>query len=420
MLGVNDIALPLVDDKPQTARPVHPAALVPGSATAKALLSAWSGDPVIVVDSPPGGGKTLAGVTIAAHLVTRAHLNVVAAFPTKMQGTSFVDRLVAQVPPEKIIVNMYGVTEKDVPAGVRCVNFGPLPIGGSLTVRTVASLAVSPMNSDDLTTVKPFYEVLIVDEGYQVTLSDMTAAATGFPQVVVLGDPGQIGPVVTHDVSLWDGPSAPHLPAPKILKTRGGAKAFKMDGTYRLGAETVKALAPLYDFAFTSRRPARYGVLGGARLNEVEHMLLPDDDATAAKLVARRAVALAGAEVDMGDGLRQATERDVAVVVARNAQVTIVSAHIASASMPGIAVGTADRMQGGEWPFVVSLDPCYQATADDAHAKDQGRTCVMASRHMVHLTWAHDDSWRSLFSDPASAGAQVRWSLTAMPEAGGC
>jgi hypothetical protein len=138
---------------------------------------------LVVVDSPPGGGKTEAAVTIAAHLAVRAGLHVVAAFPTRLQAISFAGRIVRQVPPERVALALSNLSPADLPVGVgdKPFTLGPSPVkGGTVTIRTVASLAMtSNMGGPD--------HVLIVDEGYQVTLADMTAAAAGFPQVVSLG-----------------------------------------------------------------------------------------------------------------------------------------------------------------------------------------------------------------------------------------
>jgi len=394
----------------------YPAPLVPRSATAQALLSAWRGDPVVVVDSPPGGGKTEAAVTIAAHLAVRAGLVVYVAFPKRMQALAFAHRVTRQVPPGQVVLQMSGLTKSDIPAGVLEV---PPTKGGCVVVKTVASLAMSrpgtwvpPGSTLDLN------RALIVDEGYQVTISDLTSAADGFGQLVVLGDPGQIGPVVTHDTSLWSRSAyGPHVPAPGVLRGRDEVSTHHIDGTWRLGPETVKVLEPYYAFSFQSRRAPRRAEVDGQTLGEIERLVVPtDDERTAMKLVAGRAAALVGAELCEGDKVRTASERDVVIVVSRNAQAAAISAHLADMGVPGVEVATADRMQGGEWPLVVALDPCYAASPGDSHATSPGRTCVMMSRHMMHMTWAHDDQWYAVLGhDEADAGVQVRHRVMAAP-----
>jgi hypothetical protein len=420
MLSAKDFVPCLAHDEADAdgtpAQPPHPAPLVPGSATAQALLAAWRGDPVVIVDSPPGGGKTEAAVTIAAHLASRAGLVVYAAFPKRMQALAFTHRLVRQLPPSQVVLQMAHVAKADLLQGVRETQ---PPKGGYVVVKTVASLAAASRGHwPNSGTGSAAGRVLLVDEGYQVTLSDLTSAAEGFGQVVILGDPGQIGPVVTHDISLWSrSASGPHVPAPSVLRRREAVSAYHIDGTWRLGPETVNVLAPCYDFSFQSRRPPRSAAVDGTALGEIERLVLPaDDERQGLKLVAERAAALVGAELRSSNETMAATERDVVVVVSRNAQVAVVSAHLADLGASGVQVATADRMQGGEWPLVVSLDPCYGASPGDDHATSAGRTCVMMSRHTTHLTWAHDDRWYEVLGrKEADVSVKVRHRVMGAP-----
>lgn len=63
---------------------------------------------------------------------------------------------------------------------------------------------------------------------------------------------------------------------------------------------------------------------------------------------------------------------------------------------PGVTVGTADRLQGGQWHAVVAVDPLASAATVSDHHLSLGRLCVMASRHMTHLTWVHGSDWHDL------------------------
>jgi hypothetical protein len=128
---------------------------------------------------------------------------------------------------------------------------------------------------------------------------------------------------------------------------------------------------------------------------------------------------LVGSELYEDGKVRAATERDVVVIVSRNAEAAAVSAHLADAGMSEIEVGTADRLQGYECAMVVALDPCYGALPGDSHAIDTGRTCVMMSRHTTHLTWAYDNNWANVLGDDEdNPGVQVRRRVMAAPLAG--
>jgi len=84
--------------------------------------------------------------------------------------------------------------------------------------------------------------------------------------------------------------------------------------------------------------------------------------------------------------------------------VTIVTGMQASMGRPGITVGTADRLQGGEWSAVVALDPIAGGISSEHHTS-VGRLCVMGSRHSAHLTWVHDGTWEQSLSQSMTGTA---------------
>lgn len=112
----------------------------------------------------------------------------------------------------------------------------------------------------------------------------------------------------------------------------------------------------------------------------------------------------------------EATGADVAVIVSRNSQVAIVSGLLRQAGVEDVTVGTADKLQGGEWPLVVALDAAAGAPADD-HSLSTGRLAVMISRHTTHLSWVHDPAQSPGAIELSGAGRQVRRLLAANPPA---
>ena len=80
------------------AAPVAAAAPWPGSEllevpqTARALLAAWSGDPLVIVPSPPGAGKTRLVVLLAAALAEKAGMRVGVAAQTRAQAEQIARR----------------------------------------------------------------------------------------------------------------------------------------------------------------------------------------------------------------------------------------------------------------------------------------------------------------------------------------
>ena len=391
-----------------------------GSVLARALYTVWNGQPITIVKSPPGGGKTTMIVDLVAYLTERSDLEVVIATFTRRSAYDIAERLGAEMgldadgDPQVVLA----VSSMEPPVNVaKAVNRDKptLPV-----IRTIASCK---------TKNRPKCDVMIVDEAYQLTFADVAQAADLASQVLLVGDPGQIGPVITSDVSAFrNRVRGPHLSAPVVMETMEQAVVIPLDKTYRLGRETVEVIAPLYEFEFESCRPDRYLSDGsGGRAAEIVPMQIPVSETMDAKdsmlLIAKYAAGLEGVELteftDKGWVTRKLTQRDIAVVVAHNSQSQTISAMLNTLRADGITVGTADKMQGGQWAAVVALDPFVGYTSAGAHQLSTGRLCVMASRHTAHLTWVHDGGWEEALNDPeidqkeAALGRKVRQGLTA-------
>jgi hypothetical protein len=363
----------------------RPQPLVPGSITAKVLARVWRGGELTIVDAPPGSGKTSLVSNIVANLATRTDMKILVTTPTRAQCLAFARRLSLELPIDKIKIDMKDIDPEDLPEGYNADR----PRVPLVTVATLAKAKFIDKSNIDL---------LVVDEAYQATHALVAQAQSGVAQVLMVGDPGQIGPVVTVDTSIWDGQKdAPHLPAPLVTKGATDIMRFSLDITYRLGPKSAKIIAPIYKFPFTSGRPPRYvvttdgEVVGEIEAISVEHSDEVDNLDCLATMV-RRAASFAGGSLVEGDETRPLRAEDVALVVSRNSQVSIVTGMSRSLGFDFI-VGTADRLQGGEWPVVIALDPMYGSNGETEHNASIGRLCVMVSRHTSHLTWIHDDSW---------------------------
>jgi hypothetical protein len=383
---------------------VGPAPLVPRSITAKALARVWSGGECTVVDSPPGGGKTELVVTVIAHLATRTDMTILVATPTKAQASALTERLATQMSRTSIHTEIKGTTSPYVKVS------GSQP---SVTITTLAKCRFIDRTS---------YDLIVVDEAYQATHADVKSASAGIAQKLLVGDPGQIGPVVTVDTSIWIGQKdAPHLQAPAVARLSKDAERFFIDRTWRLGPDSARMVAPIYDFEFHSVGIPRSAVTrGGEMLSEIEAIAVPRasevDDLTALATVADRVAELMDSEIRGPEGVRSADDADIAVVVSRNSQVAILTGMLRQRGLAPV-IGTADRLQGGEWPIVVALDPMLGVQEGQSeHNSSLGRLCVMVSRHNTHLTWVHDDGWVETMAGKRSPdvvrGRKVRKLLT--------
>lgn len=367
------------------------AALVEGSPLARTLFSVYAGEPATVVKSPPGAGKSTLLAQVVAHLFERTDASVTVGCFTNVQGGAVADRLAAALgdaPDGRARV----VVSSNVPVNAHVARGAERPASRHVQVRTIASCMQN----------RPKTDLLLVDEAYQVTFAAFAEAADGVPQVLAVGDPGQIGPVVSFDAGAWERmASSPAQRAPEVLIERNGAAVIDLPVTFRLGPASARAVAPLYDFPFESGRLARHvdGFDG-----EISAVVVPAAESpfslATLSVVADAAARYVGAPLTetLLDGSvvrRPLTAKDVAIVVSRNGQASALQAMLAQAGLGEVTIGTADRLQGGQWHAVVALDPTT-AGAESDFALASGRLCVMASRHMTHLTWVHDGTWRDV------------------------
>lgn len=393
--------------------------LEPGSIQARLLYTVWKGTPITVVKSPPGGGKTTEIVKAVAYLAEHSDMKIIIATITRRAAYDIAERLGVEMRLDdegepRVVLAVSGM---EAPADVASQHD---PGNNRPVVRTIASCKMQN---------KPVCDLMIIDESYQATYTDIIQAADNAQQILMVGDPGQIGPVITSDVAAFRNKArGPHLSAPHVMAGMGHTEVLSMETTYRLGQETVDIIAPLYDFEFGSARPDRFLTdEDGNRVSEVVPLQVPlaaTMDAQDTMLrVAQYAAGLVGVEMveyDAGRQVRRILDQsDIAVVVAHNAQSQTLAAMLRTLNADEIVVGTADKMQGGQWAAVVALDPFVGYTTAGSHQLSTGRLCVMASRHTAHLTWVHDGGWEEALNDPdidqseAHLGRIVRQGLTA-------
>lgn len=322
----------------------------------------------LVVSSPPGAGKTTL-VSALAHRAEAEGRSLTIACPT-VHGAS----VVAEHFTGTGIASLQGGSMPNVP-GVPTVRKGEATT--PVVIRTVASCRIGPPDDD----------LMVFDEAYQTTFADALVASSRAGQVIMVGDPGQIGPVNALDITAFDLTVSPAARAPEPLLERGLARHLSLPHTYRLGPETTAAIAPLYPFDFDTRRPAAR-VVGRWEIEAVdlgECSSLVDENMLRAVL--SEIVSLIGSRLYLRDQTRALRPEDIAVVVARNEQLAAIEAALMVQEIEGVTVGTADSLQGGQWPSVVALDPMVGRNTSTDHSMSLGRLCVMISRHIAHLTW---------------------------------
>jgi hypothetical protein len=363
------------------------------------------GEPVTIVDSPPGAGKTrlVVGVVGAA---TELGIRAVIAAPRNEQVHDLARRLL-ELPIGPITV--LRSSERPLPADLASnprindvtssAGAMPGPVVGTVKKLGIEGAALAGR-----------FQLLVCDEAYQTPHAEFLPLALLAPQVLLVGDPGQLPPLVTADVALFEAArNKVHWPAPKeILRQRPDVPRFALPATWRFAQDTVDLIQPaLYpDLPFDSAVPTtdrtlvlRIAGIGTAidealdRIASGETFLMlslparafaPDqiDDELAHTMasVARRLL-------DRGPqwgGRGPLDDQDIGLGDAHVASGERLRQHLESLGVaPDAQVTTPEVWQGRQRPLMIVKHPLSGAASLSEFGLDPGRLCVLISRHQL-------------------------------------
>ncbi|MEU7431119.1 AAA family ATPase [Streptomyces sioyaensis] len=398
--------------RPDSGQPFDPAAAA-AAATDRILHDTLHGTQRgVVVDSPPGAGKSTLVVRAARELAAAGRPLMVVA-----QTNSQVDDLVLRL-AEKDPQLPVGRLHSSEPGA-----FDPA-LAGLPAVRTSAKIAelagmdivVSTAAKWAYTKVDEPWRHAIVDEAYQMRSDALLSVAGLFERALFVGDPGQLDPFSVVGAEQWAGlaydPSSSAVST--LLAHNPGLPQHRLPVSWRLPASA----APLVSRAFYPYTPFRSGTGPGDRrlafgvpgdgsgvdsvldeaaesgwgLLELPARHTPRTDPEAVRAVAqvvRRLLDRGGATTSeagpatAGEAPAPAplTAARIAVGTAHRDQAAAVRAALADLGVTGVAVDTANRLQGREFDVTVVLHPLSGRPDATAFHLETGRLCVLASRH---------------------------------------
>jgi len=359
----------------------------------------------VVVDSPPGAGKSTLVVRAAFELASAGRPLMVIA-----QTNAQVDDLVIRL------------AEKDpaLPVG-RLHSSDTDPYDKALddleNVRTSAKAAELAGLDVVISTAAKWAHVkvdepwrhAIVDEAYQMRSDSLLAVAGLFERALFVGDPGQLDPFAIVGSEQWAGlsydPSASAVST--LLAHNPELPQHRLPVSWRLPASA----APLVSAAFYPYTPFRSGTGPGDRslgfavasdgsgpdrvideaarsgwgLLELPARHTPRTDPEAVRalaLVVRRLLDREGAAIsERGPDPSPLTADRIAVGTAHRDQAAAVRAALADLGVTDVTVDTANRLQGREYDVTVVLHPLSGRPDATAFHLETGRLCVLASRH---------------------------------------
>ncbi len=361
-----------------------------------------------VVKAPPGSGKSFHLLESLDEALNEGRRIAIAA-QTNNQVNDLCIRFGMRYPSQSVIrFSSKSFNEPDnFPDNVTVVtDKKDLPAGACTIVTTCSKLGTTELAA-------PF-DILLIDEAWQMTWATFLTLRTTAPRYVLIGDPGQIPPTVTVDCDRWEtSATAPHYPAPQILLgidgLAGQITKLELDKCWRLPHDSVLAVQMFYDFEFgavavpgerflRATKPGKglstdsaIDLLGdhstviltypteetGAPI-ETDQELASFISELVSTLLERQCL-ISTSDKEVSDP-RRLTADDIGIVSTHNQMNTAISSTLSGAAR-AIRVTTPERWQGLERPVMIAVHPLSGVSVPSSFDLETGRLCVMASRH---------------------------------------
>lgn len=356
----------------------------------------------VVVDSPPGAGKSTLVVRAATELATTGEPLIIIA-QTNEQVDDLIDRLVRKAPELRI-------------GRLSATDYQPSDrVKGHATVRVAAKVAdlggpaaIIGTAAKWATVAEGTWPWAIVDEAYQMRSDALLRVAGRFGRALFVGDPGQLDPFSTVETARWTGLTWDPMQSAvaTLLRHNPELPVHRLPVSWRLPDTAAPVVAAaFYPFTgfragtgpadraltFTEAGPgdqvdatvdvaARTG--WGLYELPARHTLRTDSEAAAAcaelalRVLRRGAVAVS----EQAPGGVPVTADRIAVGAAHRDQAAAIRSHLGAAGA-GVTVDTANRLQGREYDVTIVLHPLSGRRDATAFHLESGRLCVLASRH---------------------------------------
>jgi hypothetical protein len=364
-------------------------------------------DPLVIVKSPPGAGKTFLVECACAVATAAPAMRVVVVTPGVSQLYDVVDRLLEYRLPRLEVAHAKHRTLPAVLQGRITASSGWSPtlnMGPGVVVTNAHLLA------SYLAQLGPnAFDLMIVDEAYQLAASDFMPVADLARRVLMVGDPGQLDPVNSADTSnLEASPHKIHWSAPAYVLDRfSETPVYSLPVTRRLPPSTSGLVQAAFypDLPFDSvvdavDRRLRFNIAGmepgidaaldaiaaGASLVAITipgsapaHEEADPEVAAVMARVADRLLVRQGEWV----GRRRLTEADIGCIDPHVISGGAIGERLRELGRTAIRVETVERWQGLQLPVSVVRHPLSRSGAPVAFDLEAGRWCVSLSRHQV-------------------------------------
>jgi len=377
-------------------------------AVTEVLRTQWDGEPALRLDSPPGAGKTWIVERLAVQAMEVHRERCMISTQTNEQAFDLARRLASGFPNRTFhLFARKGLLLPDVLN--RLLNLTVIRSGNAL-LALGPCVAISNAAKWSWLQDPPPFDLQIVDEAFQLPDYRFQQIAGLARRFVLVGDPGQIAPVVTCEIERWKCDRAgPHVACPKALVERHpGVKRLALPVSRRLVEDTVRFVQPAFypNLAFTALSP------NGSRRLRLTALVSGQVAVDSALDLAARGASISMVELpakitgEVDEEVALATVRMIERLLARRATIVedgvtrnlepamvgIVCAHVSQvnairerlpASLSDVLVETSDRFQGLERHLMFVHHPLSGRADASAFHLEAGRLCVMMSRHRV-------------------------------------
>jgi hypothetical protein len=250
-------------------------------------------------------------------------------------------------------------------------------------------------------------EYLYVDEAFQVKKSDYERVRGLADQAMLIGDPGQIRPIVKTSIRHFAAdPNGPHVAAPLGLVARNAARCFELPLSRRLPQSTVEIVQPAFypnlSFQGLAGPGDRYldpGLTGATAADKLLDRCLDAGSLSMIALPKEMRPVVDTEVLDLAvqlverllfrrfcvaddDGAQDLEPEHIGVVVFHREQVTAFRKALGR-RLRHVHVETANRFQGLERKVIIALHPLSGRHRPTEFATESGRMCVALSRHRV-------------------------------------
>lgn len=357
----------------------------------------------VVVDSPPGAGKSTLVVRAATELADSGDALMVVA-----QTNEQVDDLVARLAGAAPDLPIGRLSAQDYSPPSRILDLPSVTVAAKVT--DLAACRVIFGTSAKWATVNDGnWPWAIVDEAYQMRSDMLLRIANRFDRALFVGDPGQLDPFSAVDIDRWTGLTWDPMQSAVavLLRHNPDLPVHRLSRSWRLPATAAPMVAEaFYPFTgfdaatgpddrrleFTTAalraKPVDEAVelaaTTGWALYELpaRHTIRTDAQVTAAcaelavRILQRGPVAVSERTPD---GVPVTAGR-IAIGTAHRDQAAAIRKHLGLAGQ-GITVDTANRLQGREYDVTIVLHPLSGRRDATAFHLEAGRLCVLTSRH---------------------------------------